>query len=73
MPWAMSLSPGDDKLFFGPKHNIYALFMILFSLFDLILSFVCQICYLKQKIENKRNLFKKPCFYDLTGYKKLGI
>ena len=28
-PWAMSLSLGDIKLFFGPKHNIYALVMIL--------------------------------------------
>ena len=36
MPWAMSSSLGDNKLFFGPKHNIYALFMILFGLF------VCQ-------------------------------
>ena len=57
MPWAVSLSLGDDKLFFGPKHNIYALFMILFGLFDLILLFVMWI--VKQKIENKRNLFKK--------------
>ena len=28
-PWAMSSSLGDIKLFFGLKHNIYALFMIL--------------------------------------------
>ena len=61
MPWAMSLSLGDDKLFFGPKHNIYALFMILFGLFDLILLFVYQLWIVKQKIENKRNLFKKEC------------
>ena len=39
-PWAMSLSLRNDKLFFGPKHNIYDLFMILFGL---ILLFVCQI------------------------------
>ena len=41
--------------FFGLKHNIYALFMILFGLFDLILLFVMWI--VKQKIENKINLF----------------
>ena len=57
MPWAVSLSLGDDKLFFGPKHNIYALFMILFGLFDLSVKFVMWI--VKQKIENKRNLFLK--------------
>ena len=56
MPWAMSLSLGDDKLFFGPKHNIYALFMILFGL---ILLFVCQICHVNCETENKRNLFLK--------------
>ena len=60
MPSAVSLSLSDDKLFFGPKHNIYALFMILFGLFDLILLFVMWI--VKQKIENKRNLFKKISF-----------
>ena len=42
MPWAVSSSLGDGKIFFGPKHNIYALFIILF---DLILLFVCQICH----------------------------
>ena len=33
----MSLSLGDDKTLFGPKHNIYTFFMIQFGLF------VCQI------------------------------
>ena len=51
MPWAMSLSHGDDKLFFGPKHNIYALFVILFGLFDLILLFVCQIRHVNCETE----------------------
>ena len=37
MPWAVSSSLIDDKLFFGPKHYIYALFMILFGLFDTII------------------------------------
>ena len=52
MSWAVSLSLGDDKLFFVPKHNINALFMILFGLFDLIQLFVCQIVMwiVKQKI-----------------------
>ena len=54
---AVSSSLGDVKLFFGPKHNIYALFMILFGLFDLSVKFVMWI--VKQKIENKRNLFFK--------------
>ena len=52
MSWAMSLSLGDDKLFFGPKHNIYAFFMILFGLFDSILLFVCQICHVNCETEN---------------------
>ena len=54
---AFELSHGDNKLFFRPKHNIYALFMILFGLFDLSVKFVMWI--VKQKIENKRNLFLK--------------
>ena len=41
----MSSSLSDDKLFIRPKHNIYAVFMILFGLFDLIQLFVCQICH----------------------------
>ena len=52
MPWAVSLSLSDDKLYFGPKHNIYAFFMILFGLFDLILLFVCQIYHVNCKTEN---------------------
>ena len=49
MPWAVSLSLGDVKLFFGPQHNIYALFIILF---DSILLFVCQICDVNCEVEN---------------------
>ena len=31
MPWAMSSSLGDDKLFFGPKHNmLYSGFYLVF-------------------------------------------
>ena len=49
---------------FGHKHNIYAFFMILFGLFDLILLFVCQICHVNcEKIENKQNLFFKETYY----------
>ena len=65
MPWAMSSSLGEDKLFFRPKHNIYALFMILFGLFDLILLFVMWI--VKQKIENKINLFLKKIWFVQLG------
>ena len=52
MPRAMSSSLGFDKLFFGPKHNIYAFFMILFGIFDLILLFVCQFCHLNCETKN---------------------
>ena len=48
----MDLSLADNKLFFGPKHNIYTFFMILFGLFDLILLFVCQICHVNCETEN---------------------
>ena len=48
----MNLSLSDDKLFFGPKHNIYAFFMILFGLFDLIPLFVCQICHVNCETED---------------------
>ena len=51
-PWVMSSSLGDVKLLFGPKHNIYALFIILFDLFDSILLFVCQICHVNCEAEN---------------------
>ena len=52
MPRAVSLSLSDDQLFFGSKHNIYGLFMILFGLFDLILLFVNQICHVNCETEN---------------------
>ena len=59
MPWAASSSLSDQQTLFGPKRNICNFFMILFGLFDLILllsvKFVMWI--VKQKIENKRNLF----------------
>ena len=66
MPWAVISSLSDDKLFFGPKHNIYALFMILFGLFVwyyyLSVKFVMWI--VKQKIENKIKLFLKKYVLD---------
>ena len=52
MPWAMSSSLGGDKLFFGPKHNFYAFFIILFGLFDLLLLYVYQICHVNCEKEN---------------------
>ena len=48
----MSSSLSDDKLFFGPKHNIYALFVILIGLIGLILLIVCQICHVNCETEN---------------------
>ena len=68
MPWAVSSSLGDVKLFFGPKHNIYALFMILIDLFDLILLFVCQICHVNYEAENWK--LKKFFFFFK---KKIGL
>ena len=60
MPWAVSENLGDYKLFFGPKHNIYTFFMILFGLFDTILLFAWQICHVICETENwKKNLFSK--------------
>ena len=50
--WAVSTSIGDVKLFFEPKHNIYALFIILSDLFGSILLFVCQICHVNCETEN---------------------
>ena len=73
----MSLSLSDNKLFFGPKHNIYAFFMILFGWFDSILLFVMWI--VNQKI-NKFIFFKlkKECivvclnvYYHLHEINKL--
>ena len=52
MPWALSSSLGNNKLFFGPKHNINSLFMILLGLFDLILLFVYQICHVNCETVN---------------------
>ena len=48
----LSSSLGENKLFFGPKHNIFAFFMILFGLLDLILLFVCQICHVNCETVN---------------------
>ena len=57
------LSRGD-KLFIGPKHNIYTFFMILFGLFDLRLIFVCQFlsCVGGMEYPNilKRQLHSEP-------------
>ena len=51
MPSTVSMSHGNNKLFFRPKHNIYAFFMILFGLFDLMLLFVCQTCHVNCETE----------------------
>ena len=47
-------SVGDDKLIFWPKHNIHGFFMILFGLFDLIILFDCQSCYVNCQTENEQ-------------------
>ena len=56
IPWAVSLSLDDDKLFFGPKHNIYTFFMIIFGLFELIPLFFCQTCHVNCETENLEHL-----------------
>ena len=66
MPSAISSSLNDNKLFFGPKHNIYAFFMIQFGLFDLILLFVCQICHVNYETEN----WKWTKKFKMTTYLK---
>ena len=57
MPRAVSLSLGDNKLIYVPKHSIYTFFMILFGLSDLTLLFVCQICHVNFETENKWTKF----------------
>ena len=68
----MGSSLGDKKLFFGPKHNIYAIFMILFGLLGLILLLVCQICHMNcqtDKVKIKENLFLKSVrWFDQRYY-----
>ena len=56
MHLAVSSSLSDNKLFFGPKHNIYTFFMILFGLFDFILLFVCQICHVNYETEKWKQM-----------------
>ena len=51
MPWVVSSSLGDDKVFFWHKYSIYAFFMIPFGLFDSILLFVCQIFHVNCETE----------------------
>ena len=60
VPWAVGLSLGDNKLFIGPKQNIYAFSW--FYLVYLIWYYYLSSCELivKQNIENKqKSLFKK--------------
>ena len=79
MPWAERLSLGDNNLFFGPKHNIYTFFMILlvYLIWYYYLSVKFVMWIVKQKIENKRNLFKKTIFYwstiDFSGIWIVGV
>ena len=61
MPWAMSLSLGDNKLFLDPSTtsmlSSWFYLVYLFWFYYLSVKFVMWI--LKQKLENKRNLLKK--------------
>ena len=61
MPWAMSSSLGDDKLFFGPKQNNYAFFTIIlvYLIWYYYLSVKFVMWIVKQKIENKIIFLKK--------------
>ena len=61
MPWAMSSSLGDDKLFFRTKHTIYVFFMIVvgFLIWYSYLSVTFVMWSVKQEIKNKQNLFLK--------------
>ena len=63
MPWAVSLSLGDDKLFFRPKHNIYAFFMTLFGLFDTSMCLANLSCKLwNRKLKIKEIHLKNDSF-----------
>ena len=61
MPWAVSLSLSDNKLFLGPKHiiYIYSWFYFVYLVWYYYLSVKFVMWIVKRKIENKRNLFKK--------------
>ena len=49
---------GDDKLFIGPKHNIYAFswFYLVYLIWYYYLCVKFAMWIVKQKIENKQNL-----------------
>ena len=59
VPWAVGLSLGDNKLFIGPKQNIYAFSW--FYLVYLIWYYYLSSCELivKQNIENKQKYYLK--------------
>ena len=60
MAWAESLSLGDDKLFFGPKDDIYA-DSIWFSWFDIIIclsNLSCDLWNRKLKINKKLRIVR---------------
>ena len=61
MPWAMSSSLGDNKLFLDPSttSTLYSLFYLVNLIQYYYLSVKFVIWIVKQKIENKRNLFSK--------------
>ena len=58
MPWAVSSSLGNDKLFFGPNHNIYTLFHYFYLIY---LSWYYIICLsnLSLNCETEKGKLKK--------------
>ena len=61
MPWAMSSSLSDGKLFLDPSttSKLYSWFYLVCLIWYYYLSVKFVMWIVKQKIENKRNLFKK--------------
>ena len=59
MPQATSLCLGDNKLFIGPKHNIYALsyYYLVYLIWCHYLSVKFVMWIVKQKIEDKQLLY----------------
>ena len=69
----MSSSLGDNKLFLDPSttSTLYSLFYLVNLIQYYYLSVKFVIWIVKQKIENKRNLFVKTCkilVYGLRGF-----
>ena len=66
MPWAMSSSLDVDKLIFDPctTSTLSSWFYLVYLIWYYYLSVKFVLWIVKQKIENKINLFKKPFYLD---------